>query len=105
MSKDPAYLFYSQDFYTGVATMNFEDRGKYISILCLMHQQGRMSEETIRFVVGSVSVNLKNKFKVDEKGLWYNERLELEIEKRKNFVESRINNGNSADDLKINQNH
>jgi len=37
--KDPAYLFYSQDFYTGVATMNFEDRGKYISILCLMHQQ------------------------------------------------------------------
>jgi len=91
--KDPAYLFYSQDFYTGVATMNFEDRGKYISILCLMHQQGRMSEETIRFVVGSVSVNLKSKFKVDEKGLWYNERLELEIEKRKNFVESRINNG------------
>jgi hypothetical protein len=91
--KDPAYLFYSQDFYTGVATMNFEDRGKYISILCLMHQQGRMNEETIRFVVGSISVNLKNKFKVDNTGLWYNERLELEIEKRKNFVQSRIDNG------------
>lgn len=91
--KDPAYLFYSQDFYTGVATMNFEDRGKYISLLCLMHQQGRMSEETIRFVVGSVSVSLKSKFKVDENGLWYNERLEKEIEKRKNFLESRVNNG------------
>lgn len=91
--KDPAYLFYSQDFYTGVATMTFEDRGKYISILCLMHQQGRMTEETIRFVVGSVSVNLKSKFKIDENGFWYNERLEIEIEKRKNFVASRINNG------------
>jgi len=52
-----------------------------------------MNEETIRFVVGSISVNLKSKFKVDETGLWYNERLELEIEKRKNFVESRVNNG------------
>ena len=93
MSKDPAYLFYSQDFYTGVATMNFEDRGKYITLLCLMHQQGRMNEETIRFVVGSVSVILKSKFKVDESGLWYNERLELEIEKRKNFVQSRVDNG------------
>lgn len=93
MMKDPAYLFYSQDFYTGVATMTMEDRGKYISILCLMHQQGRMNEETIRFVVGSISVNLKSKFKIDESGLWYNERLELEIEKRKNFVQSRIDNG------------
>lgn len=91
--KDPAYLFYSQDFYTGVATMNFEDRGKYITLLCLMHQQGRMTEETIRFVVGSVSVILKSKFKVDENGFWYNERLEKEIEKRKNFIESRASNG------------
>ncbi|HOY33471.1 MAG TPA: hypothetical protein PKW80_16450 [Bacteroidales bacterium] len=91
--KDPAFLFYSQDFYLGVATLNMEDRGKYITILCLMHQQGRMTEETIRFIVGSISVNLKNKFRIDENGFWYNERLEIEIGKRRNFVESRVNNG------------
>lgn len=93
MAKDPAFLFYSQDFYTGVATLNWEDRGKYISILCLMHQQGRMSEETIRFIVGSVSDNLRSKFSIDDNGLWYNERLETESEKRSKFTESRRLNG------------
>lgn len=93
MAKDPAFLFYSQDFFTGTATMTFEDKGKYIHILCLMHQQGRMNEETIRFIVGSISDNLKNKFDIDDNGLWYNKRLELEISKRVKFVESRINNG------------
>lgn len=93
MAKDPAFLFYSQDFFTGTATMSFEDKGKYIHILSLMHQQGRMSEETIRFVVGSVSDSLKSKFVVDTTGLWYNERLESEIDKRAKFIESRINNG------------
>lgn len=94
MAKDPAFLFYSQDFYTGVATLNWEDRGKFISILCLMHQQGRMTEETIRFLVGSISDNLKAKFRIDSKGLWYNERLELESDKRNSFTESRRINGN-----------
>jgi len=93
MAKDPAFLFYSQDFYTGVSTMSFEDRGKYISILCLMHQQGRLSEESISFIVGLVSVNLKSKFCIDENGLWYNKRLEEETEKRNKFTESRRNNG------------
>lgn len=74
--------------------MTFDDRGKYISILSLMHQQGRMTEETIRFLVGSVSDTLRAKFKVDEKGFWYNTRLEEETEKRNNFTESRRINGN-----------
>lgn len=93
MARDPAFLFYSQDFYTGVSTMSFEDRGKYITILCLMHQQGRLSEESISFIVGLVSVNLKSKFCIDENGFWYNKRLEEETEKRNKFTESRRNNG------------
>lgn len=93
MAKDPAFLFYSQDFIVGVQTMTHEDRGKYITILCQMHQQGRLDEETIRFLVGSVSDKLRLKFKVDEKGLWYNERLELETARRNNFTETRRNNG------------
>lgn len=94
MAKDPAFLFYSQDFIVGVQTMPFEDRGKYITILCQMHQQGRLDEETIRFLVGSISDKLRLKFLVDEKGLWYNKRLEDETAKRNNFTESRRINGN-----------
>jgi hypothetical protein len=94
MAKDPAFLFYSQDFIVGVQTMTHEDRGKYITILCQMHQQGRLDEQTIRFLVGSVSDKLKAKFRIDEKGMWYNERLEMETARRNNFTESRRLNGN-----------
>jgi hypothetical protein len=96
MAKDPAFLFYSSDFLTGTLTMPFEDRGKYITILSLMHQQGRMQEETIRFLVGSISDNLRSKFSLDEKGLWYNERLEIEIDKRTKFTDSRRLNGSKG---------
>ena len=93
MAKDPAFLFYSQDFIVGTNTMNFEDRGKYITILAQMHQQGRLDEETISFLVGSISVKLKNKFSIDENDLWYNKRLEEESIKRSAFIESRRENG------------
>lgn len=96
MAKDPAFLFYSQDFYTGVATLTFEERGQFITLLSLMHQKGRMSEETIRFLVGSISVNLKSKFRIDENGLWYNERLETEAAKRANFTKTRRDNGSKG---------
>lgn len=91
--KDPAFLFYSSDFLTGTMIMPFEDRGKYITILSYMHQNGRLSEETIRLLVGSVSDMLRLKFTIDKKGFWFNERLEIEIEKRRNFIESRHENG------------
>jgi hypothetical protein len=93
MSKDPAFLFYSSDWITGTMTMSFEDRGKYITLLCLLHQQGRMNEETIRFLVGSVSDKLKTKFDIDAEGMWYNSRLDAEIQKRAQFAESRRSNG------------
>lgn len=93
MSKDPAFLFYSQDFLAGTLIMPFEDRGKYITLLCFQHQNGRMSEETIRLLVGLFSDTLRLKFQQDKSGLFYNERLEFEVSKRLNFVESRINNG------------
>lgn len=96
MAKDPAFLFYSQDFFLGTATMSFEDKGKYIHIMCLMHQQGRLDEETIRFTVGSVSVKLKNKFKIDENGFWYNSRLEEETKKRNHFTKTRRDNGSKG---------
>jgi uncharacterized protein YdaU (DUF1376 family) len=38
--KDPAFLFYSQDFITGTMFMNDECVGKYIRLLCVQHQHG-----------------------------------------------------------------
>ncbi len=93
MAKDPAFLFYSQDFIVGTLTMSFEDKGKYITILAMMHQQGRLTEETIRILVGNISDNLKLKFQIDNNNRWFNSRLEYETEKRNQFVDSRRING------------
>lgn len=93
MAKDPAVLFYSGDFLTGCADLTMEERGQYITLLCLQHQKGRLSEKTIRLSVGSVSVDVMAKFLKDEKGLFFNERMENEAEKRANFTESRRING------------
>ena len=90
MAKDPAFLFYSQDFIVGVQVMTFEERGKYITILSQMHQQGRLDKEEIIFLVGAISNKLKKKFKIDENGLWYNERLEGEIIKRESYKPNKI---------------
>lgn len=93
MAKDPAFLFYPSDFLTGVAFLTDEEVGKYIRLLCLIHQHGRLDEESVCKAIGLVSVKLRSKFSIDEKGLWFNSRLEEEIEKRAKFTESRRNNG------------
>jgi hypothetical protein len=93
MAKDPAFLFYSSDFLNGVADLTMEERGQYITLLCLQHQKGSLSEKTIRLQVGSVSVDVLKKFVKDKEGNYYQERLKDEIEKRANFTESRRNNG------------
>jgi hypothetical protein len=109
MAKDPAFLFYSQDFIVGTMLMSFEDRGKYITLLSLMHQKGRLNEVQITQVVDSISDDLRRKFKVDTKGQWYNERLEKETFKRNKYTESRRNNGKKGGrplkNLKQSNNH
>ncbi len=93
MGKDPAFLFYSSDFLLGTLVMSFEDKGKYITLLSYMHHNGRINEDTIKLLVGEISDNLKLKFRIDEDGLWYNERLEEEMEKRRKFNSVCQNNG------------
>lgn len=93
MAKDPAFLFYSSDFLNGVSDLTMEERGQYITLLCIQHQKGELSEKSIRLCLGSVSVDVLSKFKKNEAGNFFNERLVLEIEKRKFFTESRRNNG------------
>lgn len=70
-----------------------DERGQYITLLCAQHQKGHLSEKTIRLLVGSVSVSVLSKFKKDDDGLYYNERMEVEIGKRLNFIDSRVENG------------
>jgi len=96
MAKDPAFLFYSSDFLSGISDLTMEERGQYITMLCLQHQKGALNEKTIRLNVGNVSVCVLEKFSKDPDGNFFNKRLVLEIEKRANFTESRRNNGSKG---------
>jgi hypothetical protein len=96
MAKDPAFLFYSQDWIVGCQTLTMAERGQYITLIAMMHQQGRMDTETIRLLVGSVSDRLMAKFACDSNGFYYHERLETEVKNRQKFVESRRINGLSG---------
>lgn len=92
MSKDPAVLFYTSDFLTGTLTMSNEDVGKYIRLLCLQHQKGRLTEQDMYYICTTYVKEVFEKFKKSEDGLYYNERLEHETNRRKNYSESRRKN-------------
>lgn len=83
MSKDPAFLFYASDFLTGISDLTMEERGQFITLLCLQHQKGHLTEKLMKLTChGIPAADVMAKFRQDAAGLWYNERLDIEIEKR-----------------------
>lgn len=87
MSKDPAFLFYSSDFLTGVSDLTFEERGQYITLLCLQHQKGHLSGKAVAIAVPNAAADVLAKFTIDEDGNYFNPRLELEAKKRADHSE------------------
>lgn len=72
--------------------MTFEQKGAYIELLMLQFNRGHMTKDMIGHTVGQLWDTIKDKFVQDDKGLWFNERLDLEKFKRKRYTESRRNN-------------
>jgi len=99
MSKDPAFLFYSSDFLTGTLLMSMEQKGKFITLLCIQHQKGHMIEKDMLQICGTYDEDIFSKFKQDNDGKFYNERLKEEVEKRKAYSESRRNNRKKKEDM------
>lgn len=92
MSKDPAFLFYSGDFVAGVIDLDFEQKGKYIMLLCTQHLKGHLTEKQVKMICNGFDVDVMAKFIQDDEGLYYNVRLEEEVLKRQRFTQSRANN-------------
>lgn len=90
--KDPAFLFYSNDFLSGTMLMTDEEIGQYIKLLCLQHQKGHLKEKDMLNICKTYNEDIFSKFKKDENGDYYNERLEEETIRRKKYSESRRNN-------------
>jgi hypothetical protein len=91
MSKDPAILFYTSDFLTGVSFMSYAQRGKYITLLCLQHQKGFLTEREIKKICGK-DEDVLAKFEIDKDGLYFNKRMKEESDKRKRYSEKQREN-------------
>ena len=94
-TKSPAVLLYTSDFLTGTMLMNYEQKGRYITLLCLQHQQGRLNKQDFESISNN-DEKITSKFKVDRDKKYYNERMEFETEKRNKFVDSRHANASKA---------
>ncbi len=95
MSKDPAFLFYYQDFAWGTRKMTFEEKGCYIELLCEQADSGHLSLADIKRILNdsfSIWDSICNKFRKDEEGLFFNVILDDHIKKRKKYTESRKKN-------------
>jgi len=94
MAKDPAVLFYTSDFLSGTFTMDNEQVGKYIRLLCLQHQKGKLTQKDMLSICKAYDSEIWDKFKVED-GLYYNDRMLNETIRRQKFSESRRNNAKS----------
>lgn len=94
MAKDPAFLFYSNDFLSGTFTMSHEEVGKYIRLLCLQHQKTQLSKKDMLSICKAQDKHVWSKF-IEKDGFYYNERLRDEAIKRAKYSESRKRNGES----------
>jgi len=98
--KDPAFLFYPNDYIGGTMGMTFEEKGAYIELLMAQFNRGHMTTHMIGQVLGQkygqIWETVQHKFIQDNDGRYYNVRLEEEQKKRKAYVSSRKNNINGS---------
>lgn len=89
--SDPAFLFYSSDFLTGVSDLTMKERGQYITLLCLQHQKGHFTKKMVGIATPDATADVIAKFEVDTDGKYFNVRLDKEKKKREEYSEKQRN--------------
>lgn len=100
MAKDPAFLFYSKDFYEGTRTLMPEERACYIDLMIYQHQNGGYIPNDLQRVMmycsgiseATLQATLQAKFKLCDKG-WYNPKLAETMAMRDDFSKRQSENG------------
>lgn len=98
--KDPAFLFYSKDYYEGTRTMLPEERACLVDLLIYQHQNGGFIPNDLRrlrmYCSGidavTLETTLKAKFKLTNEG-WHNQKMQTLSEERSSFKGKQSING------------
>lgn len=95
MARDPAFLFYYTAFGDGTKYMTDEEVGCYVRLLCEQADKGFITPKIFNRIIhdrATIKEAILEKFKVDDAGNYFNERLREEQIKRKKYTEGRIKN-------------
>jgi hypothetical protein len=79
--SDPGFNFFADNFMGATYLWTDAEVGQYMRALCLQKLNGHLSFDDLNTVVKG-NQKILNKFCKDEKGLYFNVRLQKEIEKR-----------------------
>lgn len=98
--KDPAFLFYSKDFYEGTRTMLPEERACYLDLIIYQHQNGGIPANDLKRVLmycngidnATLIATLNAKFTLCD-GFYINKKLSEVINERKEFSQKQSTNG------------
>lgn len=100
MAKDPAVLWYWNDWQGGTMTLTRHQKGCYMDLLSAQFNSGPLSLDQVKTVLGNDQASwtvLRSKFKkeVNSEGteVFFNERMESEKQKRRAFSEKQSENG------------
>jgi uncharacterized protein YdaU (DUF1376 family) len=100
MAKDPAVLLWTKDFLVGTMTMSYEQKGKYITLLCLQHQNQHLTDGDMKSILSEEDIQVAEKF-IKEDGKWYNLKMKEESIRRKSYTENRLKNFQKKKDMKV----
>ena len=96
--RAPAFQFYADDFLAGTMTMTNEERGAYISLLCLQWSKGFVTELDIQRICLGMPTHshgiCQSKFQADPESRYRNQRLEVERSKQKERSQKQSNIAN-----------
>ena len=76
--------------------MTYEQKGQYITLLCIQHQKGHIDESDMLSIVKSYDSPVIKKFLIDKTGKYYNKRMEEVIIDREKYCNSRSHKGLSG---------
>lgn len=97
--SNPTVDWFFNDWAGGTSILSRHLKGCYMDLLHAQFNNGHISLDEIKTVLGSdfsAWNTLQKKFATDEKGLFYNKRLEKEILKKKSYSKSRKKNLNGS---------
>jgi len=99
MAKNPAFLFYSNDFYEGTRMMLPNERACFIDLIIYQHQHGLIPNNLDRVLLycsgidkATLEATLEAKFVASDEG-YFNEKLKQVIEQREEYSNKQSENG------------